>query len=560
MSSSEVLPPARRTTADSARAGAALLLGLGLAALLALLFADRFRELSSGWVEDDNYSHGFLVPAVSAWLAWEVLRRHGLSGEGATLPGLFWVVTGALLHLWAVIVWWPPVDFLALATLLYGFAVLAGGRRWAQRFLFPILFLFFMFPLSPVLLDRVATGLQGLVTPVAAALLRAFVPAYAEGNTIHLPGARLEVGEQCSGLRQILAFSALTLLVAYLSRRRLPVRVGLVLAGLPIALTANLLRVLLMACLLLHFGPDAISERRILFLSISYHTAWGLLTMVVGLGLLLAVAWWLGRVFPNRTPDQSAEPKEAGAATRPPIRLSSGFPRRFGAAVLCLAAAAGVQLALEAHLAAAGDVVGPSAGLTEPLQAEGEQGFPLALGEWSGTDVTPDAATLPYFTGADDRLNRLYVRQDESGPACVLWMVHYRDGRDRRHHPLICYKVAGYTEEPGGHQAVPLAGEGSPAQRFCFTRGEDRGYPTYVYYWHYTFEPPDAPGLSAWQRLHAQWAVRPSLTVQVFTAARSPEELDRAAEFARLVDDRLKAHLPPGARRGSETLPITTRR
>ena len=47
------------------------------------------------------------------------------------------------------------------AALLYGAAVLVGGRRWAKGFLCPTLFLFFMFPLSPVLLNEAAVWLQG---------------------------------------------------------------------------------------------------------------------------------------------------------------------------------------------------------------------------------------------------------------------------------------------------------------------------------------------------------------------------------------------------------------
>ena len=189
-------------------------------------------------------------------------------------------------------------------------------------------------------------------------------------------------------------------------------------------------------------------------------------------------------------------------------------------------------------------------------------GFPVSLGAWSGREATPDPATLPYFNAADDRMCRAYVPTDEDGRdggvACTLWMVHFHDRRDREHHPRICYEVAGCVEDPRGQQALPLDEPGAPAQRFCFTRRDDSRYLSYVYYWHYTFEAP--AGLSALQDLHAAWAVRPSLTVEVFTTPRSPEELDRAAEFVRLVDRQLKSHLPPGARRGSEALPITARR
>jgi exosortase len=575
MSLSETLPPAPSAAAGPvpslppARPGrtgthawTAAVLGAAVVALLGFLFADRFRFLYSGWVNDDNYSHGFLVPVVSAWLAWEVLRRHGWTGQGNTVAGLSWLTVGCGLLLWGDIVGWMPIDFMALVMTLYGLAVLAGGRAWAQRFLFPILFLFFMFPLSPVLLNYAATWLQDKVATGGTVLLQLFVPAHQIGNKIYLPGQHIEIGEQCSGLRQIVAFAALALLVAYLSPRRLPFRLGIILAGLPIAIVANLLRVLLMAYLVLHFGSASISERETLLFGISYHAAWGLLTMAVGLGLLLAVAWWLGRVFPGATP---AEPPTPAPPSSLSAGLSTAFLRRLGGAVLCLGAAIGLHVALREHLAAAREVIAQSTSLTKPLQGNADRGFPVSLGAWYGRDESPDPAARPFFNQATDRLNRVYVQKDEDGrvhgPRCTLYMVHFLDAKDREHHPLVCYAVQGCMEEHGGRQEVTgMTEPGAAAQRFCFTRPKDARYLSYVYYWHYTFVPPDEPGLSLWQRLHANWVKRPSLTVEVFTTARTAEELEQAAGFVRLVDERLQAHLPPGARRGSETLPITPRR
>jgi exosortase len=558
MSVPETLPPAP----TGARAGAVAVVGLAALALLALLYAHRFLDLYDTWTTNDNYSHGFLIPVVSAVLAWGVLRRQGWTGEGSPRAGLFWVATGCVLHLWADVIWWPPFDFLALAVLLYGLAVLAGGRRWAQGFLFPILFLFFMFPLPPALLNYAAIWLQGVVSTAATAVLQLFIPAHQRGNSIYLPGHPVEVGEACSGLRQVVAFAALTLLIAYLSRRRLPFRLGLVVAGLPVAIAANLLRVLLMAALVLNYGPEAISDKKALFPGISYHTAWGMLTMAGGLVLLLAIAWWLGRVFPS-----SDKPEAPARALLLAPRAGALSP--YGTAVLCLAVATTAHFTLEAHLSIVDETAANWTYLQKPLHADGDRGFPASLGEWSGP-ASPSPATLSaraaedYFRAADDKVIRRYVRRDEEGqpirPSCQLWMVHFRNGLDRQHHPLICYQVAGYLEEPAGRQDVTMEGPGGAAQRFCFTRGDAASYPIYVYYWHYTLPPPDAPGWSWLQGLHARCTVSPSLTVQVFTDAQTPEELEQAAAFVRLADGQLQAYLPSGARRGSDTLPIVVRR
>ncbi len=573
MSVSETLPPAPPVGAGDASMpppGAAtanvsprVVAALALAAVGPILwmFASRFRQLYEIWRIDDNYSHGFLVPAISAYLAWGVLQRQGLSGKPNFALGGLLLTLGCLLRLAAVVVPVPLADFVALAVLLFGLAVLVGGLRWGTGFLFPILFLFFMFQLPPALDVKLAVWLQGLVTTVSTWVLQVFVPAYHDGNRLVLPGHPLEVGEQCSGLRQVVAFAALTLLVAYFSKRRLPFRVGILLAGLPVAVIANVLRVLLMAFLTLNFGEEAISEQKIVAFGVSYHTAWGLLTMAVGLGLLAAISWWLGRVFPDGDAPPDA-PQSAGPQVAAPRRLMYGL----GGAVVALALTALLQQALLAHLLESEQLTRGSDYLTRPLQ--GATGFPVSLGAWSGKDSPPDPPTRPYYDKADDKLNRVYTLHDdspESGLTCQLWMIHYHDATDRRHFPTGCYRGAGYTEDPNGRKDLTVGADPEPVAKFSFTKGQEAGYVSSVFYWHYTLEPPATIPLSPLQRIYQRWSVRrPSLTVQVFTNATTPAQMARVEEFVKLVDDELHgsgdpkhAHLPPGARRGSESLPVT---
>jgi exosortase len=543
------------------------LLALAAAGPIALMFASRFRFLYELWQTDDNYSHGFLIPLVSAYLAWGVWHRQGWPERGNYPLGGLLLGLGCSLRLSGVIVGLPLVDFLALAMMLFGLAVMVGGVRWAWGFAFPILFLFFMFPLPSAVDVKAAVALQGMVASISTGLLQLFVPAYQDGNGIILPGGHpMYVGEQCSGLRQIVAFAALTLLVAYLSKRRRPFWVGILLAGVPVAVAANILRILLMAFLILHFGEGAISEEKIIAFGISYHVAWGLLTMCAGLALLGGIAWWLGRLFPDppaESPPAAGEAvKDNGPAAQAPQMAPRALARWLGGAVLCLILMALAQQALVAHLSAAEPVVASSrAGyLARPLQ--GAKGFPVSLGVWDGKDSPPDPLTLPYYNNADDKLNRKYTAADDESErpvTCQLWMIHYHNATDRRHFPTGCYRGAGWKEDLSGREEVPLTGDGAPAQKFCFTKGAEPVYAVNnVYYWHYTLDLPDGLGLSLAQRMHEAWSVRrPSLTVQVFTDARTPGPLSRVAEFVRLVDDALQAHLPPGARRGNDSLPIT---
>jgi exosortase len=534
--------PAVPAAAPTHRLGRAALLGAA-ALLVAGLFGQRFYELFLDWKDDPTYSHGFLVPLVSAWFAWRAYRRQGPPRAGDLAPGLVWLVGGCLVHLVAVVVWFPPVDFVALGAVLYGLALLAGGRAWANGFAFPILFLFFMFPLPAALTNAVAVWLQGVVAFLAANVLSFFTPVHQEGYFLKLPGHQLEVGEACSGLRQLVAFAALGCIVFHVARRGRLYSLLLLLSTPVVAVAANLLRVLLMAVVVMTAGPQWIAE--------PYHTGLGLLTMAVGLGLFAAVGWWLARLLPAPAPNKegpgaAVEDRAAGGAVARPVAVG----------VACLGGALLAQFALLAHVTAGAPA--ETAPLTRETLGPFPEEFPpdpVSQGAWKGVNVDP--ATLPpstreYYDAADARLCRAYTHEGRP-PACELWAVGFNDGTDRKHHPRICYLALGRAEDRAGY-AVVDAGDGEPPiERFCY---DGPAGPSFVFYWHYTLDPTPA-GASPFQALYQTLRERrPSLTVEVFTAARTAAELDEAAAFVRGADRELRKLLPPGARRGSDALPI----
>ncbi len=521
-------------------------LGSGVAILVLAVYAPRLLELYSFWCADPNYSHGFLVPLVSGFFAYQVVRERGLPQGGDLQAGLVWFVGGCCLHLLALLVWWPLVDCLALSALLYGIAVLLGGRSWARNFLFPIFFLFFMFPLPVSVTEKAALWLQGVVSNLAAPILGIFIPAFQQGNQIHLPGQRLEVGEACSGLRQVVAFSALTCIVVYCQRRHWVANVCLLASAPVVAILANVLRVLLMAVVLLYGGEKWISG--------IYHDLWGLVGMAAGLVLLLLVSKWLNHVLVGTAEAAASAEGVIPAPSTSLVGVSSDREFRrlgLGVAMVCLGVTLAGQWGLGQYLTAG----------QMPTPPELENGvlksFPVSVGAWSGESVS--SARLPssvrdYYNEADDQFCGNF--SDDGRLVCNLWMIHRRDGKDREHHPDICYKVIGSQPEAEGNKEIVVPDQAEPIRRLCYTDGRQK---TYVFYWHYTLEPPAAAeaALSPLQRFHLRRTQRlPSVTVEVFTNAQSPQELDRAEQFVKAVDATLRPRLPSTARLGSQALPI----
>lgn len=277
------------------------LLALGVAAVpLAVLFTPTFVRLVGLWETDPNYSHGYAVPFIFAWLIWRHFREAGWPRQGEVGPGLFNVAAGCVVHLAAVLTAWPPFDFFALVLILRGLAITAGGRDWARGLMFPILFLFFMFPLPATWTGTAALWLQDAVSRAAAGLLDPFIVCLRKGNSLYLAGVpdRLIVGEECSGLRQMVAFVALAALIGHLSRRPPTFGILLVLLAVPIALAANVIRVLLMAVGAINFGTDWLH-------GLMHHTP-AAFTVPLGLALLLLTAWVLGRFWQPTTKEAVA--------------------------------------------------------------------------------------------------------------------------------------------------------------------------------------------------------------------------------------------------------------
>ena len=210
-----------------------------------------------------------------------------------------------------------------------------------------------------------------------------------------------------------------------------------------------------------------------------------------------------------------------------------------------LGIALAAKTALFRHLEAAGPL--PAVPLAKSLEA-----FPQVLGPWRGGDLPPADARLLY---GDERLSRVYSHGNRK-QGVRLWMVYSATGEDRGHHPEVCMRAAGMTENPRGRSVLPAAGHPQPIQQYLFGRpGEGEGL--LGFYWHYTLAPPRDETTSPLQRAYRRCQHRPSsLTIEVFTPVVAEQDIEVARDFVRCVDRAIQTSLPPGAVRGSERLPV----
>jgi exosortase len=220
---------------------------LAVAWFTALIIAANFsilRRLAQQWLNDGDMGHGFFVPLVAVWIAWQ--RREKL--QALTLKPAWW---GVPVMLWGIAQGYLGtlgVDlFLQRSSVLItlvGLLLITGGTELIRALAFPLLLLPFMLPFPGVVYNEITFPLQLLASQVAEGALGLLgVPVLRNGNVLELPSQSLDVAEACSGIRSLLSLSFLSLVYAYFFDKHVWMRWVLLLSTVPIAIVANAGRV-----------------------------------------------------------------------------------------------------------------------------------------------------------------------------------------------------------------------------------------------------------------------------------------------------------------------------
>jgi len=251
------------------------------AGLITLAFALPLWNLIRFALPDEFYSYIPLMPLVSGYLIWignkqdqpccnytsqvrpEIVARSHirilaaiiLVAGGAALAGYFFIARSQ-----------PAENKLALSTLSWWlFLTSAGcwflGKARLRRLAFPFFLLVFMVPLPVSVRDGIETALQHGSAVVADWMFTlAGVPLFRDGTFIQLPGMRLNVAPECSGIHSTWILFITSLIAAFVILRRPRNRVGLCLAVIPLALLRNGFRVFVIGQLCIHIGPHMINS------------------------------------------------------------------------------------------------------------------------------------------------------------------------------------------------------------------------------------------------------------------------------------------------------------
>ncbi|MFN8546826.1 MAG: exosortase [Candidatus Eisenbacteria bacterium] len=211
--------------------------------LLAIAFHRTAAALWRTWWNNDNYSHGVLIPPITLFLVWRLKDELRALPIAPSWLGLGLLGAGALLQVIGIRGDVTIFQGWALIAILAGLAWTWCGWRWLRLLAFPIAFLIFMVPTVPWFLNQVSFRLKVVAANGAVHLAQAMgVSVLQRGMDLYFSSGTLTVENACSGLNSLVALMALGALFAYFSQGAAWRRWALFLSAMPIAVIGNILR------------------------------------------------------------------------------------------------------------------------------------------------------------------------------------------------------------------------------------------------------------------------------------------------------------------------------
>jgi len=432
-----------------------LALGVGLCVAVA---REGYSMIIAHWLIRPEYSHGILIPFLSAYLVW---RRRELIGDrlaGAWL-GVAVVVAALLLWLLGRLSTINTLTQYALLFMLYGVFISCFGSRTFLKLWPPMLMLFLAIPLPSFLYNNLSSELQLVSSALGVAMLRLCgISVYLSGNVIDLGHFQMQVVEACDGLRYLFPLMTLGFVVACFFQAPLWQRVLVFVSSVPITIGMNSLRIAMIG-IFADLGNTSLAEGLL-------HELQGWVIFMASGALLLAEVWLLVRFTAPRTDWRIA----LGLGRKTEAR-SARAPTNVPGSLVCAAAVLGIAAALSYFV-------------PERAEATPERrwfvDFPLAFAGWSGQQGRIDEQYLDILK-LDD-----YLIADFSDGAGVVnvYAAYYESQRDAEsvHSPRSCIPGGGWriTE----FSQATIAGVGGPGafevNRALIELGDQRQL---VYYW-----------------------------------------------------------------------------
>ena len=248
--------------------------------LFLLVFYPALHILVNKWATSDEYTHAFLVFPIIVYMVWkkrlllsETSARYSVIGFLLLVPSLFFYYLALLTEVHTVILLSMYFSVVSIIIYLTGFSSL-------NILATPLILLLTLIPVPEQLYTLLTFPLQLRMSEMSEFVLRTIhVPMLREGNVMQVPGMSFEVIEACSGLRSVVALLTLSILIGSFAVSTILSKIVLVVASIPIAVFANLIRVVTMIICYYYFSLDLTEG--------AWHTITGLMVFLIAIIILI---------------------------------------------------------------------------------------------------------------------------------------------------------------------------------------------------------------------------------------------------------------------------------
>lgn len=198
--------------------------------------------LVESWLHNPYYSHGFIVPIISAYIIWSMRKELSHIERKQSQTGLILFTIGIILYGIASMSTIRFLSGLSLIITICGTVLYLYGWEFTKKISFPILFLLLAVPVPFV--DVITPPIQEVSAVSSASLANLVeIPVQREGVVLNMPTGKFEIAVECSGINSIISLLMISIIYAFILEGSLLMKFGIVLSSIPLALFGNILRI-----------------------------------------------------------------------------------------------------------------------------------------------------------------------------------------------------------------------------------------------------------------------------------------------------------------------------
>ena len=395
-------------------------------AVLGMLWLFAVRQLRYEWTINPQYTFGWTVPFLVAYLFLERWKRRPPAQAVGSRRGPAIAVTAlAFLLLPVRLMQESAPDWRLLGWVMGGICValtlaavyVAGGRGWLRHFAFAFAFFLVAVPWPVPVEQPLVQLLMRSVTQICVeALSWAGIPAIQNGNVIQISAtAKVGVEEACSGVRSLQTTLMIALFMGELLRFRILRRLVLLAGGLLVAFVCNASRAYFLVWVSAKSGTEAIAK---------WHDNVGMAVLfgsLVGVGILCAL------LNPKR--------EETEESSLDPGLLRAGAPPGKGVVIALAAWLVVIEISTELWYR--------TAEAHFPKSAAWTVRWPISQKGFRDVELTDTTRNILKFTDG-----RSAMWADELGRRWAMVLLRWAPGRTsvqlaRSHGPEVCLPASG---------------------------------------------------------------------------------------------------------------------